>query len=273
MGRSFCSGNTIPKPSCAYTALVRILDYERLASTDNFSGSWMWQDYSMVQFICCFAYGVLYLTLEISSTVIEEVKDLCRTQDSSCYAYFFFDSRNADKGLILYENMLRSLLSQLSSRCGIISDAVKESFQAHRNGQEQPSLKALQETLVNVIDEFDHVYLIIDSLDECGDRIELLQWVKDIARQARQLHLLLASRPEPDVTNRLDALSRVVPVRFNGTALRQDIGVYLDDRLSLINRWDMPTRDLIKTTLIGRSDGMYVALQSPHCRNSPCTKV
>lgn len=99
---------------------------------------------------------------------------------------------------------------------------------------------------------------MIDSLDECGDKIELLQWISSIAKHAVKLHLLLASRPERDVAHRLARIVRFLPVRFPSTAVKKDIGVYLDDRLDLINRWGTKTRELIKSTLLDRSDGMYV---------------
>ncbi|KAF7981779.1 hypothetical protein HWV62_31859 [Athelia sp. TMB] len=197
------------------------------------------------------------------SSIIEDVKDLCKSQRLSGYAYFFFDRRDASHGLLLFENLLRSILSQLASRCGGAPAVLKESYEDHGAGREQPSLKALYDTLRLVVEGFDHVYIVIDSLDECGDRAELLQSIKTIANwDCNNVHLLLTSRPEPDITGPLGHIDRICPVRIQGAALYKDIAAYLDAQLSSKHRWG-ETRKLVKNTLIAGSDGMFrwVALQ------------
>lgn len=199
------------------------------------------------------------LTLNSSSSVIEDVKGICRANPLSGYAYFFFDSRNADKGLILSDNLLRSLLSQLSSRCGGIPAALKESFEAHGAGREQPSTKSLQDTLQLVLDGFDQVYIMIDSLDECGERAELLRVISTMADwKSRSLHLLMTSRPEPEITTSLDLIPKICTVRINGSVLDTDLNIYLDEQLSSQSRWSEKTRQLVKATLIEGADGMCV---------------
>lgn len=111
---------------------------------------------------------------------------------------------------------------------------------------------------------FDHVYIMIDALDECADRVKLLGWIETMASwNSDRLHLLLTSRLEPDIRRRLNLLTRLRPVRFEASALERDIGVFLDAQLSSIPDWNNDTRALVKTTLIGDADGMYVAVPSP----------
>ncbi|KAF7984296.1 hypothetical protein HWV62_15261 [Athelia sp. TMB] len=199
----------------------------------------------------------------LCSSIIEDVKDLCKSQQLSGYAYFFFDRRDASHGLLLFENLLRSILSQLASRCGGAPAVLKESYEDHGAGREQPSLKALYDTLRLVVEGFDHVYIVIDSLDECGDRAELFQSIETIANwDCNNVHLLLTSRPEPDITGPLGLIDRIRPVRIQGAALYKDIAAYLDAQLSSKHRWG-ETRKLVKNTLIAGSDGMFrwVALQ------------
>lgn len=204
-------------------------------------------------------FTITWLTLKHSSSIIEHVERLCRSSALSTHAYFFFDSRNADNGFLSHEYLIRSLLSQLSYRCGGIPTPLKDSFRAHGDGREDPSLPSLEQTLRTVIEGFDHVYVMIDSLDECGERTELLQWIETVASwELKGLHLLLTSRMEPAIKQWLDLISRVLPVLFRGPELERDIGVYLDERLRVLNRWSEEIRALIKTTLIGRSDGMCV---------------
>lgn len=180
---------------------------------------------------------------------------LCESQSLSGYGYFFFDSRNADQGHIIFESFLRSLLSQMSYRCGGIPAALQKLFHAHGDGRAQPSLESLSDTLKSVIEGFDHFYIMVDSLDECGERPELLRWLETVASwNLSNLHLLVTTRPEPDIQSKLDVISRISSVRMNSGS-QKDIMLYLNEQLQSI-AWDERTRHLVMTTLGGRADGM-----------------
>lgn len=197
--------------------------------------------------------------MKYSSTIIADVEPLCKSTSLSTYAYFFFDGRTTDESFVLHENLIRSLLSQLCYRCGGIPAILKDIFRTHGDGREQPSLESLQQTLQLVIEGFDHVYIIIDSLDECGDRAELLRWIETIAGwNSNRLHLLLTSRPEYDITARLDLIPCILHLQLSGPGLERDIGVYLDKQLSLMNCWTEEIRALVKNTLMAGADDMYV---------------
>lgn len=90
---------------------------------------------------------------------------LCKSPGVLGHAYFYFDSRNANDGLANIEALLRSLLSQLSSRCDGIPAALKALYHDHGNGRAQPSLESLTNALRAIIGGFDHVYIVIDSVD------------------------------------------------------------------------------------------------------------
>ena len=188
---------------------------------------------------------------------MKTIAELCEVHPLSGYAYFFFDSRDSDKGLRLFENMIRSLISQLASRCGGIPFGLKKLYNTHRDGRDEPSLELLQQTLQGMIEGFDHVYIMIDSLDECGERPELLRWIKTMASwDSTQLHLLFTSRPEPDIMAHLNFVSRLRDIRLQGSVLERDIGKYLDEQLALVDGWSDHTRALVKAKLMGGADGM-----------------
>lgn len=200
-----------------------------------------------------------WLISKRSSSIIEAIDRLCKSTSLSTYAYFFFDNRGADNGLVLLENMFRSLISQLCYRCEGIPVVVDDAYRAHGAGREQPSFASLQQILQILIEGLDDAYIMIDSLDECGDRIELLQWIRIISGwNSAKLHLLLTSRIEHDITRFLERLPSVIPIRLDGPHLAGDIGVYLDERLSLNNRWSAEIRALIRATLMKGADGMCV---------------
>ncbi|KAF7986925.1 hypothetical protein HWV62_12719 [Athelia sp. TMB] len=208
----------------------------------------------------------------LCSSIIKDVITFCEKNSLLGYAYFFFDSRNNDKRLLLVDNLIRSLLSQLSYRCGGIPAELKKIYHAHGDGRAQPSLESLYETLRRVIEGFDGVYVMIDSLDECGERNELLRWIKiAMGWKSQKLHLVFTSRPEPDIQSHLKILVGIRFLRMDGLS-QGDIGLFLDQELRHISHWDQKTRDLVRNTLSERADGMFrwVALQITdlqHCLN------
>lgn len=193
--------------------------------------------------------------MDISASIIDTVKIWC-TKGISGWAFFFFDSRNANKGLLLYENFLRSILSQLCSRCGGTPADVKILYYAHGKGREQPSVKALEETLRKVLLAFDDVYIIIDSLDESGDRAEVLQWIENVAKwNSARWHILTTSRPEHDITSALELIPNAHTIRLQGSELDRDIITYVNARLSR-SHWSNQIQALIEAKVVGGANGM-----------------
>lgn len=163
------------------------------------------------------------LTSALSSAVIGHVINLCNSSppgSPSSYAYYFFDNRNLDDGLLRYENLMRSLLSQAAYRCGGIPAALADLYRAHGNGREHPSLTCLRETLERALQKYKHFYVVIDSLDECGDRLELLAWIRSVAGwKSDRLHLLVTSCPESDIVENLNMTAGLRSVLWNEMAL------------------------------------------------------
>lgn len=130
-------------------------------------------------------------------------------------------------------------------------------YKLHGEGQEQPSAKALEAILQQILAAFVDVYIMIDSLDESGDRTKVLKWIETLAKwSSAKWHLLVTSRPEPEITMRLDGISNLQCVFLKGAEVDKDIGIYLDEELSLIDYWSESTRALIKSTLIEGAGGM-----------------
>ncbi|KAF9471988.1 hypothetical protein BDN70DRAFT_516117 [Pholiota conissans] len=195
----------------------------------------------------------------LCSSIIAKIIELCLEQPQVAYAYFFFDGRDSQKDLRLHEKFIRSLILQLSLQCAHIPDQLTELY---GHGHQQPALTALHDTLYDLIKIFDSVYIIIDSLDECIDRGQTLLWIKQIiSRRVGNLHMLVASRPERDI---IDTFHQLTVFQVDVAAeMNRDIVTYLDQQLSLVEKWDRETRQVVKTALIKGAQGMFrwVALQ------------
>jgi NACHT domain len=203
-----------------------------------------------------------------SSTVIQDIKDMCKTGNASM-AYFYFDFRDANKqGL---QNLVRSLLSQLSvhlaSRCDILSNL----YSVHDEGKNQPSDSDLAECLKKMLTLPDQcpTYLIIDALDESPNtpgipppREKVLQLVKDLVELCLpNLHICVTSRPEIDIRKVFERLTSRQVSLHDQSGQKEDIAAYVrsvvySDSEQIMRRWRMEDKELVIKTLSERADGM-----------------
>ena len=176
-------------------------------------------------------------------------------------AYFFFDGRDSQNALQLHENLIRSLISQFSHQRGGIPTELADLYKRCGDHQ-QPSLNQLQDVLRNILDGFLHTYIAIDALDECADREETLIWVNELVsgtdQPAENLHLIVTSRPEPDIKEVFEALDPHSIDVVEATT-KQDIMKYLKLQMkSKFKKCDESTREKIESALKERAEGSYV---------------
>jgi hypothetical protein len=95
-------------------------------------------------------------------------------------AYFYFDFNDTQKQDL--ELMLRSLLCQLLQRSVVILKGIDTLFSSCENGKRQPLLHALLQITREATQEFTHVYVVFNALDECTQRLELMDMLKTVAR-------------------------------------------------------------------------------------------
>jgi hypothetical protein len=68
-------------------------------------------------------------------------------------------------------------------------------FSSKRNGQQQPSVSELLIALLDMSLESGEIFIIIDALGECKDRLELLKNVEEILElKMARLRMLTTSR-------------------------------------------------------------------------------
>jgi hypothetical protein len=185
----------------------------------------------------------------ISSTVIQDIKAICKTGNASM-ACFYFDFRDANKQRL--QDLLRSLLMQLSAtpECDILSDL----YSAHDNGRNQPSDSDLAECLKDILRLPNRrpTYLIMDALDESPNmpgipspREKVLRLVKELVELCiPNLHICVTSRPEIDVRKALEPLSCPQVFLHDEIGQKEDIADYVrsvvySDSEQIIRRWRM----------------------------------
>ncbi|KAF8259340.1 hypothetical protein EI94DRAFT_1813486 [Lactarius quietus] len=184
-------------------------------------------------------------------------------------AYFDFDFKHTNKQNV--RNVLRSLLTQLStcsdSYCNILSRVYKE----HNNGTYQPDTEKMIACLKEMLTlpGQPQVYIILDALDECPqtsgdppacqDVHDLLTYL--VSLRLSNLHICVTSRPEVDIKVVLE------PLAFHAISIHDQDGQKKDieDHIKSVvyakfgtpmSQWRRQDKELVIETLTEKSDGM-----------------
>lgn len=86
--------------------------------------------------------------------------------------YFFFDFQDVDKQQ--HEVMMRSLLNQLCMHFASVPPVLEALYASCMDGERKLTLEALLKSLHQLAATFKKRFLILDALDECKARRELL---------------------------------------------------------------------------------------------------
>src|ERR1700722_302143 len=139
---------------------------------------------------------------------------LCNAGKASM-AYFYFDFRDVDKQKL--QNLLPSLLIQLSARSDSCCDILSRLYSSHDRGVRKPSDRDMVECLKEMLAVAGQgpTYIIMDALDECSTtstvpspREEVLELVDElVGLQLPNVHICVTSRPENDIQAVLERLT------------------------------------------------------------------
>jgi hypothetical protein len=184
-------------------------------------------------------------------------------------AYFYFDFRDAKKQR--WNDLLSSLLIQLSFQSDACCDILSRLYKAHKEGAEQPSNHDLTRCLKQMLTFPDQcpIYLIMDAIDESPNtsgipspREMVLQLLKELVDLSlSNLHICVTSRPEIDIRNALEPLTSRRVSLHDQSGQKEDIAEYVrsivySDSEQIMRRWRMEDKELVIKTLSERADGM-----------------
>ena len=203
------------------------------------------------------------ITCLLSSWILDKLPE---ATESRGIAYFFFDGRDSQKDLQLHNNLIRTLILQLSdTRHGGITEILADLYK-YCGEVQQPSDEQLQNVLRDILDKFSQAYIMIDALDECTDREMTLNWVNklisDTNCKSANLHVMVTSRPERDIHEIFAARDpHSIDVSEANT---KDIVEYLTLQMeSKFTKYNENTRAKIMSELEKHADGSYVYLVQP----------
>ena len=249
-----------PRKTCVS---VIIPSMRLLIDSDYRSG--LWEKRHLVRFSSP-ASGVSLLFS--SSSIIEDITAECES-GSAIMAYFYFDFKDLRKQT--RHDLLRSLVTQLSTDSSPCCDILYRVYKAHKDGTRQPSDDTLKECLKQMLrlSEQRPIFIILDALDECPDssgfpppRTEVLQLVKDLVNlHLRGLYICATSRPEVDIRAVLQPLAFRSISLHDESGQKADIAEYVRSAVNsspstAMRRWRADDKNLVIETLTERADGM-----------------
>ncbi len=104
-------------------------------------------------------------------------------------------------------------------------------YNEHGAGRQPPANKSLVKALRKVVAALPRTYIILDALDECPERDELLEFLKEAVEwKLVGLHVLVTSRPMKDIEVALDTVS-ARRVCLQSQLVNLDIETYIRSRL------------------------------------------
>jgi hypothetical protein len=188
----------------------------------------------------------------LCSTIIEHVQEVCSAKSAYQYAYFYFDFNDITKQKT--SQMLQSVIAQLCSRRRDIPAELYELYKRNGDGQRQPTLQQLIETL-HVLAKDSRTYIIMDALDESSEREELLE---TLTKELNDVNILVTSRKEQDISEFLNDVADIT-VSLAGSKIDNDIDLHVRKCLETdkqFRNWSSSLKQKIEKALVKKADGM-----------------
>jgi hypothetical protein len=170
-------------------------------------------------------------------------------------AYFYCDFREKDTQRP--EAVLGSIICQLCRQFDGIPSVVENAF---KNDEltTSPSYKELEGIFTALLALCHQATIVIDALDECLQRSNLLQLLADLTKLGpRNVRVLITSRREMDITKAFGALPQIPLLP---EAVDSDIRRYLNniaDTQAPFATMKEPLKASIVSSLTEGSSGMY----------------
>ncbi|KAF4461456.1 hypothetical protein FALBO_11750 [Fusarium albosuccineum] len=201
-------------------------------------------------------YGLAGCGKTILSTAI---LDYLLPIDTHITLAFFFDFNDTRKQKL--EDLLRSLASQLYHTGREAARRLGDLFTSHDDGRRQPDMATLSAYINTVMQTIGRVVVIIDALDECTTREELLQWIGGLATS--NVRFIVTGRPEADFQRELPrSFEERNCVSLDKQAINADIRSYvvatLEQKTSFVEKkLSQDLLDEIRDKIGNGADGMF----------------
>ena len=157
------------------------------------------------------------------------------------------------------EKLIRSLIAQLSAQYPHLPESLQSIYSRSQNGQHQLTIEELKTVLHQMVNSFNGTYILLDALDECTDREELLGFIEAVMNwNVDSLHVLATSRKENDIAMSLEPLVTCQQC-IQSALVDADIRLHILEKLSndlKLKRWPVDVQKEIENALMRGAKGM-----------------
>ncbi|KID97502.1 ankyrin repeat protein, partial [Metarhizium majus ARSEF 297] len=192
----------------------------------------------------------------LSAMVIDHLEKYIQGDTTIGLAYIYFNFRSDHKA----EDLVKSLLKQLSQPFSTLPDAVKGLYKEFRNKVRGPSYPEILKTLQSVAAMYSKLFLVVDALDECptSDCCRDTFISETLALQAATgANIFATSRHVPEIAEKfMGALS--LEIRANDEDVRKYVEDHISDMQFPVNTG---LREIIKTVIVEAVDGRFLLAQ------------
>jgi Cdc6-like AAA superfamily ATPase len=172
------------------------------------------------------------------------------------YVYCSYQSQKQEP-----EDLLMSLLKQLTEGRPSVPENVKSLYEHHRDKQSRPSFNEIVKTLHSTIQLYSRVFIVIDALDEyhVSNNEGLNRLLSEVFSLQDQLevNLFATSRSISEITSQFDGC-----ICKEIRAQDSDILRYINGRIPKLLRSHISkypqVQDTIRNDILKAVDGMYV---------------
>ncbi|KIV93472.1 hypothetical protein PV10_04684 [Exophiala mesophila] len=192
----------------------------------------------------------------LSAAALQSLIQHQASQPGIAVVYFYFDFNDSEKQSS--RMAIRSLLFQLAQQSGDGLQGLEQLRQKCTSGQ--PSDDAIQSLLQSTMERMGSKYIVLDALDECTDREDLLTFLCDLVNsKLTGLRVMATSRREKDIEDHLRPISNY-NIDIQRAVVDEDIEVYVRDRLATdpkLTIWPEVVKAEIITVMMEKANGMF----------------
>ncbi|KAH6603497.1 ankyrin repeat [Trichoderma cornu-damae] len=194
----------------------------------------------------------------LTSIVIDHLEGKFQSDPTTRIAYIYCNYRRQEEQGI--ENLLASLLKQLSRGRASLPDCVKEMYSQNNDKRTRPSLSEILTALHSVAVMYSRVFIIVDALDECqasnGCRQRFLTELFNLQEKCGA-NCFATSRFIPEIIACFKTTSALLEIR----ASKEDLERYIRSRIEQLPSFIQERQDLqaeITTVVSEAVDGMFL---------------
>jgi len=190
----------------------------------------------------------------ITAIAVEDLNKRFQKNQNIGIAYIYCNFHRKDEQKA--EDLLASLLKQLSQGRPSLPDCVKALYDNRKDERTRPPFIEISEALHSVTATYSRVFIIIDALDECqvsdGCRTKLISEVFSLQAKCGA-NIFATSRMSDEIAKMFDKA-----VSFKIHARDEDVRTYLNGQMPHLQSdiLDDDMREMIATEILNATDGM-----------------